>query len=128
MRNALIALLLLTGVAVAEIRIDDLLVRRKDGHMNLRVNVSNPSHRGQRGPIKITLYARPDSESNWEKVKVWNNITSLAPGNRVARDFFDENNAHLDSIAESPSFEARAVVEAPGVPSQEMTRTVDSDR
>ncbi len=119
MHKTLIAALLLGGVAAADVRIDELLVRRKNGHMNLRVNLSNPSSRTQCGPIKVILYARPDANSAWTKVKAWSNIQKLAPGNRVARDFFDENNASLDAIAGSPAFEARAVVQAPGYPTQE---------
>lgn len=111
--------LLLTGWASADVRIDEVLVRRKEGRMNLRVNISNPSSVTQKGPIKVTLYARPDSSSAWEQVKVWTNIAKLAAGNRVARDFFDQNNARLKEIADAPAFECRAVVQAPGYPVQE---------
>ena len=115
----LLTLLLLTGLAQADVRIDELLIRRKEGTMNLRVNISNPSAKTQRGPIKITLYARPNSEASWEQVKVWTNVTKLAAGNRAARDFFDTNNARLREISSEPAFEARAVVEAPGAKTQE---------
>jgi hypothetical protein len=91
--------LLVSGWASADIRIDEVLVRRKEGRMNLRVNIINPASVTQKGPIKITLYARPDSESNWEQVKVWTNIGKLAAGHRVARDFFDLNNTRLKQIS-----------------------------
>lgn len=119
--------LLGSGLASADVRIDDVIVRRKGGGVNIRVNLTNPSGHTQRGPIRITLYARPDSSSEWEQVKVWNNITKLAPGNRVARDFFDQNNSRLKEIATYPAFEARAVVEAPGCASQEETGVVQAD-
>ena len=115
--SALIGMLL-TGWALADVRIDEVLVRRKEGRMNLRVNLSNPSSLTQRGPIMITLYARPDSSASWEQVKVWK-LGNLGPGYRVARDFFDQNNARLKEIVDAPAFEARAVVTAPGCATQE---------
>lgn len=118
-KRVLVLALLASGWCAADVRIDQVLVRRKEGRMNLRVNVSNPSSRGQRGPIKIVLYARPDSSSPWEQVKVWTNIASLGPGYRVARDFFDQNDPRLKEIADAPAFEARAVVTAPGCAVQE---------
>lgn len=122
-----IAGLLLTSFAAAEVHIDEVLVRRKEGRMNLRVRISNPGSVTQKGPIQITLFARPDSSAPWEQVKVWNNIQKLAPGNYVARDFFDLNNARLKEIADAPAFEARAVVKAPGQPAQEETGVFHPD-
>jgi hypothetical protein len=119
--------LVLSGLAVADVRIDELLIRRKEGTINLRVNVSNPSAKTQRGPIKITLFVRPDSQAAWEQVKVWTNISKLAGGNRAARDFFDHNNQRLKEIASEPAFEARAVVEAPGCKTQETTGVFHPD-
>lgn len=125
--KAFIASLLLTSFAGADVRIDEVLVRRKEGRMNLRVSISNPASVTQKGPIHITLYARPDNSAPWEQVKVWTNIQKLAPGNRVARDFFDQNNARLKEIADAPAFEARAVVKAPGYPAQEETGVFHPD-
>ena len=111
--------LLTCGMAWADIRIDEVLVRRKEGVMNIRVNLTNPGARPQKGPIVITLFARPDSAAEWEQIKVWSNIGNLGPGYRVARDFFDKNNPRLSEIAAAPAFEARAVVKAPGCPIRE---------
>jgi hypothetical protein len=117
--STLVLGLLTCGMAWADIRIDEVLVRRKEGVMNIRVNLTNPSSKAQKGPIVITLYARPNAEAEWEQIKVWNNIGKLGPGYRVARDFFDKNNPRLAEIASEPAFEARAVVKAPGCPTQE---------
>jgi hypothetical protein len=62
----------------------------------------------------IDLYVRQGESDEWMKVKSWNNISALKPGHRVARDFFDENNASLRQLAANGRFQARAVVTAPG--------------
>ena len=108
---------LMTGVlassAWAEVQIKELLVRKKGPDVNVRVNLENPGGPTARSP-KITLFIRPDSSSPWKQIKVWNNIAKIGAGEKVARDFFEENNAELRKLAENPNFEVRAVVASKG--------------
>jgi hypothetical protein len=113
--------LALVGQAVADVKIEQLLLHKKGEDLNVRVVVTNPGPRTQRGPVRITLWVRPDSDSQWSQVKVWTNIDKLQSNYRVARDFFDENSATLRQIASQPSWEAKAQVSAPGAGSDETT-------
>ncbi|MGE0488694.1 MAG: hypothetical protein AB7S38_05735 [Vulcanimicrobiota bacterium] len=117
MRNLIVALLLVFAhlPATAEVVVEDLLVRRKDDNVNIRVTVKNPGSSTQRGPVVVELYARPNENEGWQKIKSWNNITKLQRGFRVSRDFFDENNVYLAQLAATGSFEVKAVVSAPGL-------------
>jgi quinol monooxygenase YgiN len=112
------ALLLAGSLSIpvfADLQIQDVLVRRQGSSVNVRVDVMNPGAKKQSGPVTIELYVRKDASDSWTLVKTWNDVRSLAAHNRVARDYFDENNALLKQLAQAGTFEARAVVSAPGV-------------
>jgi hypothetical protein len=109
----------MVGTAAADVKISELLLRKKGEDLNVRVVVTNPGARTQRGPVKVTLWVRPDGSSQWSRVKVWTNIDKIQVGHRVARDFFDENNATLRQVASQPSWEAKVQVSAPGAASDE---------
>lgn len=98
----------------ADTAVESLLVRRQADNVNIRVTVTNPGVTTQAGPITVTLYARPNQQTEWAKITSWNNISKIPKGNRVSRDYFDENNAVLKEYAASGTFEVRAVVNAPG--------------
>ena len=117
MRKLIVALLLVFAhlPALADAQIEDLLVRRKDNNVNIRVTVRNPGTSTQQGPVVIDLFARANENEGWQKIKTWNNISKLQRGFRVSRDFFDENNVYLAQLATAGSFEVRAVVTAPGL-------------
>lgn len=117
MRKWIVALLLVFSQlpAAADVVVEDLLVRRKDDNVNIRVTVRNPGSSTQAGPVVVELYARPNENEGWQKIKSWNNITKLQRGFRVSRDFFDENNVYLAQLAAAGSFEVKAVVSAPGL-------------
>ena len=113
--------LTLAAPAFATAKIEALLVRRQGKDMNIRVTLNNPDGMKQQGPIRVDLYARPDANSPWQKIKTWNNISVVGANKRVARDFFEAGSAKLQAIAGSPAFEARAVLRAPGTHDVEMT-------
>lgn len=116
------------GTAAADVKISELLLRKKGEDLNVRVVVTNPGARTQRGPVKVTLWVRPDGESQWSQIKVWTNIDKIQVGNRVARDFFDENNATLRQVASQPSWEAKVQVTAPGAASDEKSAVFIADQ
>jgi hypothetical protein len=121
-----VVLLATTLTCYADIAIEDLLVRRQGSNINIRVNVNNPSSQTQDGPIVVALLARKDASMPWTTVHVWNNISKLAPGNRVARDYFDENNTMLAELAEQGTFEVKALVRSPGDGAVESVTTFDN--
>lgn len=101
--------------AMAEIGVKEILVRKKGPDVNVRVTVDNPGGPARKGPIKVTLFIRPDSGAQWEQIKVWTNIAKVGAGEKVSRDFFEENNAKLRKVAENPAFEVKAVLQAAGL-------------
>lgn len=110
------AMLLLGSMAAqafADVKIDQVLVRRKGQDINLRVVISNPGKTRQPGPVKIDLYVRDTPDKPWEKITSWNDIAFIQPGYKVARDFFEENNETLRALAVDGAFETRAVVSLP---------------
>ena len=113
------AALILFAAAMAPVHADavveDVLVRRQGSNVNVRVNVVNPATTTQKGPIVVELAVRPDENSAWTSIKTWNDIANLKAGNKVSRDFFDENNVVLKSLAAQGKFQARATVKAPGL-------------
>lgn len=110
------AVLALAGCAWADVAVEDLLARREGSSVNLRVTVNNPAGKTQKGPVKVVLFVRQTSSDSWQAVKTWTNIQKLGAGERVSRDYFDENNATLKALAESGAFEVRATAEGPGAP------------
>ena len=119
-------LLATTLTCYADVAIEELLVRRQDSNVNIRVNVTNPSSQTQEGPIVVALLARQDQSMPWTTIHVWNNIAKLAPGNRVARDYFDENDAVLARLAEQGTFQVKALVRSPGDIAVESVTTFDN--
>lgn len=116
MKTTAVAIMLLGGMTVsawADVKIDELLVRRKGGDVNVRVLIRNPGTKVQPGPVKIDLYVRDNPNLPWEKIRSWNDIKVIKPGDKIARDFFEENNQKLRALAQDGAFEARAVVSLP---------------
>ena len=112
----LVALILggMAASAWADVKIEQLLVRRKGADVNIRVVINNPGATAQKGPVQIDLYVRDTESQPWEKIKTWNDISAIKPKDKIARDFFEENNAKLRELAKDGAFEARAVVSLPG--------------
>lgn len=106
--------------AWADVTIQDVLVRKQGEQVNVRVNLINLDGETVNKPV-ITLYIRPDENSEWEKIKVWTDIAKIPVGEKVSRDFFEENNARLAEIATYPAFEVKAAFSAEGV--EEYSRT-----
>ena len=118
MKEKFAALILFAAVlapAYADVVVQDVLVRRQGSNVNVRVNIVNPATTAQKGPIIVELSVRPDEASAWTPIKTWNDIANLKAGNRVSRDYFDENNTILKGLAENGKFQARATVKAPGL-------------
>lgn len=113
------ALILSSWAAHADVAVNELLLRQQGENMNVRVVVGNPAARTQKGPVKVTLYVRPDASSAWKQVMVWNNIAQVKSGDKVARDLFGANSAVLRNTAQNPGWQARATVTAPGAKSAE---------
>ena len=118
MRSLLVggAILALVGCAWADVSVEDVLARRQGSSVNLRVTVNNPAGTTQKGPVKVVLFVRQTNSDPWQTVKTWTNIQKLGAGERVSRDYFDENNATLKALAESGAFEVRATAQGPGAP------------
>lgn len=102
--------------AYADVAVEDVLARREGADINVRVTVNNPAKAAQKGPVKITLSVRQTEADKWQVIKTWTDISKLAGGNRVSRDFFQANHPLLRQLAEQGAFEIRAVAEAPGAP------------
>lgn len=115
----------LAAPSFATAKIEQLLVRRTGKDMNIRVTLNNPDGVKQQGPIRVDLYARPDANSPWQKIKTWDNVSVVGANKRVSRDFFEAGSPRLQAIAASPAFEARAVLHAPGTHDVEMTGIYD---
>lgn len=118
LKKSLATLALLASMifpAQADAVVESLLLRRAGDNVNARVTVRNPIGIRQRGPVVIDLYVRATEADEWVKVKTWNDIKYIGAGNRVSRDFFDENSALLRGLAASGRFQARATVRAPGL-------------
>lgn len=104
------------AAAYADVAVEDVLARREGADINVRVTVNNPAKTAQKGPVKITLSVRQTASDQWQTIKTWTDISKLAGGNRVSRDFFQANHPILRQLAEQGAFEIRAVAEAPGAP------------
>ena len=99
----------------ADAVVEELLLRRQGSNVNVRVNLSNPATTVQKGPVVVELSVRADENSPWTAIKSWDDIDNIKPGNKISRDFFDENNAFLRNLAAQGRFQARATVRAPGI-------------
>lgn len=116
MKTMAVTALLLSGMTVsawADVKIDELLVRRKGEDVNVRVLIRNPGSKVQKGPVQVVLYVRDNSTLPWDKIRTWNDIKVIKAGDRIAKDFFEENNQKLRQLAQDGAFEARAVVTLP---------------
>ncbi len=116
MKSFGMAMLLLGSMAtsaLADVKIDEVMVRRKGQDINLRVVISNPGKTAQKGPVQIELSVRDSEKDPWVKIKTWNDISVIKPGNKIARDFFEENNETLRALAIDGAFETRAIVTLP---------------
>lgn len=111
-----VTMALLGSQAFADVSVEEVLARREGADINIRVTVNNPASTTQKGPVKVVLSVRQTESEPWQEIKTWTNITKLAAGNRVSRDFFQANHALLRKLAEQGSFQIRAVAEAPGAP------------
>jgi hypothetical protein len=125
MRKAIftaLAMGLTTLGAAADVKIQEILPRRQGADINIRVTVVNPAATTQKGPVTLSLFVRQNGGEAWQRIKTWTNIAKMPAGNRVSRDFFEENNATLRALAEQGAFEIRATASAPGAPrSAELT-------
>lgn len=111
MRNLKICLVLASlflSPASADIEVGDLVVNRQAESVNVRVNMHNPGPATARSPITVRLFVRADGEETFREVKNWSNITKLAVGHRVSRDYFNESPGDWDPAFNAPSFTVRA--------------------
>lgn len=106
--------LLLAGPAFGQAVIDDLHISRDGEVVNIRVSLRNPGPDSQRGPLRIELFGRPLGAPDWQPLYSWNDITGLANGHRVSRDFFSTDGDAASSMALG-EFEVRAVLSGPNL-------------
>ncbi|MFA5506785.1 MAG: hypothetical protein WC314_05640 [Vulcanimicrobiota bacterium] len=111
--SVLILSTLCSLAVTAEVNIEELLVRRGSASLNIRLTINNPSKVRQLGPVVAQLYARANSSEQWVLLRTWDNISTLGPGHRTSRDFFEENSFFLEKLADEDQFEVRAVVTGP---------------
>ena len=124
----LAASMLLTSLAAsADVVVREVLLRKKGTDINVRVVVDNPAATTQRGPVVLTLYVRENSTSEWKKVKQWNAISKIKPGDKIARDIFSQNSLLLRNVATNYTWQARATATAPGAKSSELVVTNTGD-
>jgi hypothetical protein len=76
--------------------------------VNVRVNLHNPGPSTARSPITVTLCVKGPADQDWREVKVWTNISKLAIGHRVSRDYFNDSPGDWDSAFNASSFTVRA--------------------
>lgn len=100
----------------ADVAVEDILARRQGADINVRVTVNNPAKATQKGPVKVILAVRQTSADQWQVIKTWTDISKMAGGYRVSRDFFQANHPVLRQLAEQGAFEIRATAQAPGAP------------
>ncbi|MCA9778356.1 MAG: hypothetical protein KC800_16630 [Candidatus Eremiobacteraeota bacterium] len=103
-----LAFSLLIAPALADIEIGDIVINRTDASVNVRVNMHNPGPSTARSPIMVRLYVQAEGSQDWREVKSWSNITKLAVGHRVARDYFNDSPGDWDPAFNVPSFTVRA--------------------
>jgi hypothetical protein len=121
----LLCLLGLASPALGQAQIDDLHISRDGEVVNIRVSLRNPGPRSQPGPLIIELFARPLGGENWQSLHTWSDISRLAAGYRVSRDFFSKDGDTATSLAED-EFEVRAVLSGPGL-SQTVDKVAEHD-
>lgn len=103
------ALLLLVSLPTfADIEVGDIVINRKDDSVNVRVNMHNPGPSTARSPITVRLFVRTNEDDQWREVKQWTNISKLAVGHRVARDYFNDSPGDWDAAFNAPGFAVRA--------------------
>ena len=100
--------------AQADAIIDDLHISRDGEVVNIRVSLRNPGPANQAGPLRIELFGRPHDGDEWQPLYSWNDITGLAAGNRVSRDFFSVEGDTASTLALG-EFEVKAVLSGPNV-------------
>ena len=103
-----LAFSLLIAPVLADIEIGGIVINRTDASVNVRVNMHNPGLSTARSPILVKLYVQAEGDNEWREVKSWSNITKLAVGNRVSRDYFNDSPGHWDPAFNAPAFTVRA--------------------
>ncbi len=107
-RLLLFLVALLTLPALADIEVGEIVINRKADSVNVRVNMHNPGPATARSPIMVTLFVRTNDQDQWREVKRWTNISKLAVGHRVSRDYFNDSPGDWDSAFNAPAFSVRA--------------------
>lgn len=121
------ALLLNSLAASADVVVREVLLRKKGADINVRVTVGNPAAAVQKGPVTVTLEVRENSGEPWKKIKTWQDIRQIKPGDKVSRDIFSQNSGELRNVASHIGWQARATVAAPGAKSAERIATNTGD-
>lgn len=104
----ILLVLILTLPTLADIEVGDLVIHRKSGSVNVRVNMHNPGPHTARSPITVKLFVRAAETEQWRMIKSWTNINKLAVGHRVSRDYFNDSPGDWDSAFDAPTFQVRA--------------------
>lgn len=121
-RFALTSFIITSQLAFADVKIQDILLRKQGDDINVRVVTTNPARLSQKGPVRVNLFVRADPDSPWRLVKNWS-IVKIKPGEKVSRDVFAENSVALRNAAENYNWQAKATVTAPGARNGEKTVT-----
>lgn len=103
-----LAFSLLIAPVLADIEIGGIVINRTDASVNVRVNRHNPGPSTARSPILVKLYVQAAGDSEWREVKSWSNISKLAVGHRVSRDYFNDSPGDWDPAFNAPAFTVRA--------------------
>jgi hypothetical protein len=82
--------------------------------LSVRVVLKNRAKAAQNGPIKITLSVRTGPKAEWQEVKVWKDIDSVAGGATITKNALSEDSDLLHNSASNADFAAKITVECQG--------------
>ena len=112
MVKALIAWVLLTGLAQAGPPVVRLRVWRQASRIHVRTTTHNPDRRWH-GPFELRLQARRAGVGPWLTMRTWK-LPPLGPGHRTSREFFQEQSLLLRTLSATGPLQLRARVQGPG--------------
>ena len=104
----------LTTLAYGDIAVADLSLEMTETAAHVHVAlVNSDNYVTQEGPVKVTLFARPNSSSDWKVAMVWNDIPEMSAGREVTRNASSASSPVLGTVIGHPDWQAKIVVEMP---------------
>ena len=107
-------LALLCTPCFADVSVRQLSLGQTDTDVHVRVIVVNPSASMQNGPLKVTLYVRPNARGHWKIARIWKDVGPLQPSAFVVKEEYSGANAVLARMTGQVNWEAHVTVEIAG--------------